>query len=254
MGLLQRDMYFLPLLFEPGTSWLYSVGVDWAGQAVERVNNNQSLESYMQTHIWKPLGMTSTSFRLQKRPDIMSKRADMSMRAANGTLIPSPTRFFSDNSPDDHGGGGVYSCPSDYIKVLISLLKNDGTLLTPASVDLLFSPCLPPAVIKALRTTRRLANKTAEKNSQPMGGASVPEEVDYALGGLVTRARTPGFREIGSMSWGGLPNLSWVLDRKAGIALLYSSQLLPSADPISKAAFERFEGAVYSGELGALRK
>jgi CubicO group peptidase (beta-lactamase class C family) len=245
-------MYSLPLLFEPGTSWSYGFGVDWAGQMVERVNN-QSLDSYMQTHIWQPLGMTSTTFRLQTRPDIKSRRADMSMRAANGTIVPSPTRYFPENSPDDHGGGGVYSCPADYIKILISLLKNDGTLLKPASIDLLFSPCLSPTVVKALKLARSLGNKTAETNSQPMGGAAVPEEVDYALGGLVTRGHTHGFREVGSMSWGGLPNLSWVVDRKAGIALLYSSQLLPSGDQMSKAAFERFEGAVYSGELAAVR-
>ena len=219
---------------------------------VERVTN-RSLGSYMEENIWKPLGMNSTTFRLQDRPDILSRRADMSMRASNGGVVPSPTRFFSDDAPDDHGGGGVFSCPGDYIKVLTALLKNDGTLLKPSNVDLLFTPCLPPGPIKALREgTDVRSHKYEVTKTGSEYKVEPPLEMNHALGGQVSEKGWLGGRKAGSLSWGGLPNLRWVLDRKAGIAMLYCAQLLPPGDAANKEAFGRFEHAVYSGELGNL--
>lgn len=244
-------MYLLPLLYEPGTSWLYSVGIDWAGQMVERVTN-QSLNSYMTENIWKPLDMDSTTFHLGERPDLKSRRADMSMRSASGSVSPSPTRYFSDSATDAYGGGGVYSCAADYIKILISLLKDDGTLLKQSSIDQLFSPCLPPGPTKAFRENRTAAYQgyRASKIGPEKEMVVQPEEMNHALGGQVVEKDSPGGRKAGSMSWGGLPNLMWFVDRESGIALLYCSQLLPPGDHASKATLERFESAVYSGELG----
>jgi CubicO group peptidase (beta-lactamase class C family) len=88
---------FTPLLFEPDEAWVYGVGVEWAGQMVERVNNSQKLGDYMQEHIWGPLGMKSTSFRIDAREDIRSVRADMTLRnPKTGVLMQSPTRFRSE--------------------------------------------------------------------------------------------------------------------------------------------------------------
>ncbi|KZP25118.1 beta-lactamase/transpeptidase-like protein, partial [Athelia psychrophila] len=49
--------YLMPLVYEPGTSWRYGVGIDWAGKLVERANGGVALEAYMQQYIWGPLGM-----------------------------------------------------------------------------------------------------------------------------------------------------------------------------------------------------
>lgn len=254
MRILQHEKYLVPLKYDPGTSWAYGVGIDWAGQMVERVTN-MSLGSYMAENIWNPLGLTSTTFRLQSRPDILNRRADMTVRTSSGALAPSPTRFFTDNAPDDHGGGGLFSCAEDYVKLLVSVLKNDGTLLKPSSIDLLFTPYLSPAAAAAFRDNRTAAY-TAYRNG-PAGskverGATQPIEMNYALGGQLSEKDWIGGRKAGSMSWGGLPNLSWVIDRTSGIALLYCSQILPPGDHVSRAAFERFEGAVYRGEFGDL--
>lgn len=213
---------------------------------VERVNNDQSLGDYMQEHIWKPLGIKSTTFHLQQRPDLKSRRADMSMRAADGSIQPSPTRYFPEDVVDDSGGGGLYSCAADYIKLLIALLKNDSTLLQPASIDTLFSPCLSPAAAQKYQEHWDIQKERRQINNNKF---IQPDKVDYALGGMVSNTDVPGGRRAGSLSWGGLPNLSWLVDRKAGLALFYASQLLPTDDPISKQIFGMFEGAVYGGEL-----
>jgi CubicO group peptidase (beta-lactamase class C family) len=221
---------------------------------VERVTS-QTLNSYMEENIWKPLGMNSTTFRLQERPDIKARRADMSMRTANGTLIPSPTRFFPDDTPDDHGGGGLFSCPGDYVKLLISILKNDGTLLTESSMDVLFTPCLDPDGIRALRDNRAVAYnafRESKVGSETAKKVIQPYEMNYSLGGQISETGWTNGRKVGSMNWGGFPNLTWFIDRKSGIALFYSSQLLPPNDSATRAAFERFEYAVYNGELAEI--
>lgn len=221
---------------------------------IERVTN-KTLGSYMEENIWKPLGMNSITFRLQERPDILSRRADMTMRSAEGTIGPSPTRFFSDNAPDDQGGGGLFSCPADFAKLLVSILKNDGTLLKPSTMDDLFAPCLTPDGVISCRENRAANHKIfreSKAGSEATKQVIPPYEMNYSVGGQISEKGWVNGRKDGSMSWGGLPNLSWVIDRETGIAFFYASQLLPPADPVSKAAIERFEYAIYKGELGEL--
>lgn len=51
-----------------------------------------------------------------------------------------------------------------------------------------------------------------------------------------------------AISWGGLPNLIWCMDREKGRAAFYGSQLLPPGDGTSGAAFGKFEALVFGGE------
>lgn len=221
---------------------------------IERVTN-KTLGSFMEENIWKPLGMDSTTFRLQERPEILSRRADMSMRSTEGTIGPSPTRFFPDEASEDQGGGGLFSCPADYAKLLVSILKNDGTLLKTSTMDDLFTSCMTPDGLKTLRENRASGYKDfreSKAGSEATKQVMVPYEMNHSVGGQISEKSWLHGRKAGSMSWGGLPNLNWVVDRESGIAFLYCSQLLPPGDTVSRAALERFEYAIYNGELGNL--
>lgn len=246
-------MAFTPLLFEPGEAWIYGVGLEWAGQMVERVNGNQKLGDYMQEHIWGPLGMKSTSFRIDVREDIRSRRLDMSMRdPKTGALMPSPSRFWSEKYKDDHGGAGVFSCASDYIIVLSSILKNDGTLLQPSSIDTLFSPNLSAASKTAFNNVVFApypSNENGEMNYVFTTGMPQYVDLNYAIGGFVVEKDVEGRRKKGSMAWQGMPNLFWVMDRESGLAIFYATQLLPTGDKQSCEIFQKFEEAVYAGLL-----
>jgi CubicO group peptidase (beta-lactamase class C family) len=272
----QHEVTFLPLLYEPGTAWSYSVGLDWAGEIVARANNT-TLGSYMSQHIFQPLGMNSTTFHLSDRPDIATRRADMTMRTPMG-LINSPTRIWSEKYKEDHGGGGLYSCPSDYVKLLTALLRKDCPLLKPESLDELFRPQLSAASKAALHYT--LYESDVGPNYKPGGvgmspmpveegqanyglTGNLPKEgdVDYALGGLVNRAeihaqgekmggKAEGVRrKKNAMAWGGLPNLHWVLDREEGLGMFYASQVLPPGDRPSSDTWRRFEEAVHGKDV-----
>jgi CubicO group peptidase (beta-lactamase class C family) len=219
---------------------------------VERVTK-QTLNDYMREHIWEPLGMKSTTFRLRERPDISERRADISKRAEDGTLIPMIERVVGNDTPDDRGGGGLHSSTGDYVKLLIALLKNDGTLMKPETVDaLLFEPCLSSAAREALQANRTAGHKKDQEDPMLMNGMEVAGRVDYAPAGLVELDSKPGGRSENSVGWGGYPNLTWVMDRKSGIIFFSGTQIIPPGDRIKKKAFAMFETAIYSGELGPL--
>jgi CubicO group peptidase (beta-lactamase class C family) len=229
------------------------VGCDWAGKMIEKVSN-QSLESYMQQHIWGPLGMVSTTFRLQSRPDIKGQKAEITKRNPDKSLSPNTSRISlwfpdPDTALEDHGGGGVFSCVSDYFKVLTAIVENNGVLLTPASIDLLFTPCLSTAADQAFEQARSAQAAQSAAADGPGMAIPAPARVNYSVGGMITGEDVPGGRKAGSLSWGGLPNLSWIIDPASRLVLFYASQVIPPGDLESGQIVRRFEAAVYSGEF-----
>lgn len=239
----------VPLMFEPGTSWSYGIGTDWAGKLVERATG-LSLGDFMDKNIWKPLGITGASFRILDRPDIRDRQAQMSIRTADGKLSPYPKAYFPENTSVDHGGGGVFTNPRDLFKILIACVDSDPKLLTSESYKLLCEPSLSApsaAAFTAIRTQAfETANAAAEKRGNPM---QIPgsKDLTWAVGGALNLDDVPGGRRAGTIAWGGLPNLSWVVDRASGVALLYASQLLPPGESLTAWVVRQLEAEVYSG-------
>lgn len=229
---------------------------------VERVNGGQSLNDYMNANIWEPLNMKSTSFRLSKRPDIASELADMSFRPpGTPSLVKSPTHIWSPTMPDDHGGAGVWTCAGDYVKLLSALLRDDGKILRTESIDLLFAtPSLSPeskiALDELIYDNPRPVASLAEFRLLLAAGLPRGSDLDYALGGMVNGKDVKSEsgegvrRNRGCLTWSGMPNLQWVIDRKRGRALFYATQLAPPGDKWAVDAFRRFEEAVSSGKVG----
>ena len=168
---------------------------------IERVNGNTSLGDYFQKHIFEPLGMTATGFRPAKNENIRTNLSATTVRTPSGQLMPSAP-FPVQDPIDDQGGGGLYSSPNDYVKVLVALLCNDGTLLKPETVDKMFTPQLPDS-------------KYLEIVVNPPEGLMYRGGVDsqawnYGLGGILNMEDVEAVCKKGTMSWGGLPNLFWV--------------------------------------------
>lgn len=243
----------VPLLFEPSTAWAYGIGTDWAGKLVERATGLR-LGDYMDKHIWKPLGITGATFRILERPDIRDRQAEMSIRKTdadgNPTLESHPKSDFPENTAVDHGGGGVFTNPRDLLKVLVACVESDPVLLKAETYEQLCAPSLSEAsaaALQAVRTaTSEAANAAAEKRGTPMA-IPVAKQYNYAVGGVLNLDDVPGGRSAGTIAWGGLPNLSWIVDRKAGVAMLYASQMLPPAEALSTWAVRQLEAEIYSG-------
>ncbi|KFY90012.1 hypothetical protein V500_05348 [Pseudogymnoascus sp. VKM F-4518 (FW-2643)] len=173
----------------------------------------------MQSHIWAPLGMRQITFHLHTRPDVEAEIGEMALRVPSGEIEAVGSRFWPDETEFDSGGAGAYSSMAEYVKVLIAVLRNDGTLLKPATMDLLFQPQLSPAVQTTL-------DKTLYANGGlPVFSANLPPSarLTQALGGTVCLSDVVGDatggsgrrRNKGSLSWSGLPNVWWMIDPTA---------------------------------------
>ena len=135
----------LPLMFEPGTIWEYSMSTDVLGRVVEVVSGI-SLGEFFATRITGPLGMRDTGFGAtgERAARIAEPQAD----PATGQRPPmrnvkQPGRWHS-------GGGGAVSTAADYLRFCQMLLNGgdlDGVrLLAPKTVALMASDHLPPGV------------------------------------------------------------------------------------------------------------
>lgn len=76
------------------------------------------------------------------------------------------------------------------------------------------------------------------------GGLARGTKRDWGLGGLLVMQDLEGWRSKGTMTGGGMPNLTWI-DREAGICGLYASQILPPGDLKSVEMSALFEKTMY---------
>ena len=135
----------IPLLYQPGTRWVYSVSMDIQGYIAERVSG-QPLPEFMQQRIFGPLGMKDTGFYVpqDKRNRFATLyRADQQGElVADGIAGTAPTDY--DRQPTmASGGGGMVSTAQDYLRFAQMLLNGgelDGVrILAPATVQLMTS-------------------------------------------------------------------------------------------------------------------
>ncbi|KAL1954649.1 hypothetical protein VTO42DRAFT_843 [Malbranchea cinnamomea] len=227
-----------PLLFEPGEGFVYGVSIDWAGRAVERLNNNIRLGEYFQKHIWEPLGMWRSTFTPSEHPVVRENLIDMVLRTPDG-LQPIPHPLGATPPVDEAGGAGMFSSVSDYIKVLVSLLKNDGKLLKPESVDQMFQPQLPDP--KYLHEVLQ----HPDINRGMTMGIQAGKQWNWGLGGLLAMEETPGRRSKGTLSWSGMPNPAWWIDRTRKTCGMMGIQLLPFFDHAAISLYGELEALAW---------
>jgi CubicO group peptidase (beta-lactamase class C family) len=141
-----------PLLYQPGTRWVYSPSMDIQGYIVEKLSG-QSLPDFMRDHIFAPLGMSDAGFFV---PADKRARFAAGYHEANGELVAEST---TNGIPDDYatqptnpsGGGALVSTAEDYYR-FAEMLLNSGQLggtriLAPATVKLMTSNHLPAALL-----------------------------------------------------------------------------------------------------------
>ncbi len=137
----------LPLLYQPGEAWEYSVGVDIQGYLVEKLSGKPFPE-FLRERIFEPLGMKDTAFHVPKNK--MSRLATIYNWSAAG-LQPMPHDVNVNQTPRlPSGGGGLYSTAADYLR-FAQMLANAGELdgkrlLAPSTVALMTANHVPDVV------------------------------------------------------------------------------------------------------------
>jgi CubicO group peptidase (beta-lactamase class C family) len=130
----------IPLLYQPGSRWFYSVSVDIQGYLVEKLSR-QTLPDFTREHIFKPLGMKDSDFFVPG--DKLARLATTyHYDETKAALVPNPPRSDPSVMPTmPSGGGGLYSTAGDYAR-FAQMLASGGALdgvriLAPSSVDLM---------------------------------------------------------------------------------------------------------------------
>jgi CubicO group peptidase (beta-lactamase class C family) len=234
------DAMNTPLVFEPQEGWTYGTGLDWAGVIVERVSG-MKLEDYFEKYIYVPLGLTLTTFHLERKPGVRTRLVNLSLR--EGTGFRSMNQVFADPVVEASGGAGMYSSASDFIAVLADLLQDHPLLLRKETVDLMFTPQLEE---ESYAYNDLQADISSHQHF--LGGSPDSVKVNFGLGGLLLMEDVKNHRlekPTGTLSWGGATNLTWSVNREKGVALLYASSVWPPLDEPGLRVAEAFETAIW---------
>ncbi|PZR19413.1 MAG: hypothetical protein DI539_14160, partial [Flavobacterium psychrophilum] len=241
-----------PLLFEPGTSYVYGVGCDWLGFVVEAVTGID-LDTYFQRNIFAPLG-------LQKTGLITNVPVETVLHArlpeGDGKAVVSPLQIdlaasYGEKDEKEHqtfGGQYLISTLDDYATILLTIL-NDGT--HPSKKD---TQILKPETVQNYLFTDQLPAILGPQGSDVVGtfntafpalsadGVFLPgTKKGFSTGLLLNLEDVPGKRRANSGAWAGVSNQYYWLDRESGKLGLVITYLLPFLDAESLDLFDGFE-------------
>lgn len=143
----------IPLNYEPGTQWLYSMSMDIEGYIIEKLSG-KTLPDFMHEHIFEPLGMKDAGFFV---PQEKRSRFSTNYRSDDqGHIVPveakgTPRGDYSAQPTMPSGGGGLVSTAEDYYR-FAQMLGNRGELgdqriLAPSTVKLMTSNHLSEKVL-----------------------------------------------------------------------------------------------------------
>jgi methyl acetate hydrolase len=225
----------LPLLHDPGARWTYGESTRVLGRLVEQVSG-QRLDEFVRERIFGPLRMDDTFYQV---PDAKTPRVATTHRTTPDGLVedPNPAKI----SAPIYGDGGLHSTAADYVKFM-QLFLNAGRapdgrrLLSEATVEL-----MGQNQSRVLVEQQPTANP-AVSEPFPLGAG----RDSYGLGFQVTGAHSdPLARAAGSLSWAGIYNTEFWIDRERGICAVLLMQYLPFYDADAIATLQGFERRVY---------
>jgi CubicO group peptidase (beta-lactamase class C family) len=230
----------LPLLFEPGAEWNYSVSTDVLGRVVEVVSG-QSLDAFFAERIFAPLGMTDTGFSVAdaERPRLTALYAH---DPATATAVPYPGVDPISAAPPKllAGGHGLASTAADYHRFTQMLLRRgelDGVrLLAPRTVDLMTANHLP-------------GNATLTEFGRPLLDLACNEGYGFGLGlsPLVDPIAAKTLSVAGEYRWEGAAGTAFWVDPAADMTVLFFTQVLFGSDD----AWLGMRTLVYQALVGA---
>jgi CubicO group peptidase (beta-lactamase class C family) len=130
----------IPLAYQPGTKWVYSVSMDIQGYIIEKLSG-QMLPDFMRDHIFKPLGMKDSGFFVPA--DKRGRFVTIYRSNEKGEVVPAPGfgGDYAEQPTMASGGGGMVTTAEDYFR-FAEMLANGGELngvriLSAASVQLM---------------------------------------------------------------------------------------------------------------------
>ncbi|NKB98589.1 MAG: serine hydrolase [Pseudomonadales bacterium] len=211
----------IPLQYEPGTQWHYSVAVDVQGRLVE-VLSGMTFGEFLKTRIFAPLGMVDTYFTVppEKLPRLAQLYAPKGVKGGNffaassgpGLDVADPvvSKGYVEGTSFEGGGGGLVSTTRDYLR-FAQLMLNGGELdgvrlLSPKTVELM--------------TTNHLGDI-------PMGFGRTGAGFGLGYGLILDPGQVGEISSAGEYNWGGAAGTRFWIDPKENLIGLFMVQSLP---------------------------
>ncbi len=214
----------LPLAYQPGARWLYSVSMDLQGAIIERLSG-QSLPEFMEERIFRPLGMVDTAFHTP--PGKRSRLAGVYRRSKRRGLVPVERTILPDYaSPPSFasGGGGLISTAADYAR-FAQMLLDRGTFAG--------TRILGPQSVNAM--TRNRLSEAMLAGGFGVGSQQIRPGFGYAYNGAVftdpALARIPVGK--GTYQWDGAAGTWFWVDPKNDLVFVGMIQRMdPNSPPL----------------------
>lgn len=202
----------LPLAFQPGTAWNYSVATDVLGRLLEVVSG-QSLDACLHRQVLEPLGLRETFFqvppshagRLAALYESDPDSAPKALRRADHIPYPGAYRRPARRL---NAGGGLVSSLQDIAKLLGALQCGGGPLLRSGSMPLVMQNQLAPGQWIGFPDTPVMPGRghsfaaSVTVRSRAWDGASAP----------------------GDLQWGGLAGTRWLISPSRSLAIVLMTQ------------------------------
>ena len=210
----------IPLEFEPGSRWEYSVSFDVLGRLVEVVSG-KTLDVFLKDQIFDPLEMEDTGFcvseskqcRFVSLYQCMPQDRLLLMESAADNPLTGPVETLS-------GGGGLVSTLKDYFR-FTEMLRNNGSseghrVLGRKSVELM--------------TCNHIPGDLADMG-QPTFCETTYEGIGFGLGMsiVIDPAKAKIIGSPGEYAWGGYASTAFWVDPKEDMTVIFLTQVIPSS-------------------------
>jgi CubicO group peptidase (beta-lactamase class C family) len=216
----------MPLLFQPGSEWSYSIATDVLGRLVE-VLSGQRLDEFFAESMFGPLGMTDTSFYAdQGKADRLAalygrhpKTGSLyRLDALSVTATKQPTYL--------SGGGGLVSTAADYNRFTQMLL---GTPDSPAG-ELDGVRLLSERTVRLMTANHLPGNQDLKSFGRPLYAETSFDGVGFGLGFAVVLdpVANKSLGSAGEFNWGGAASTTFWVDPAEEVTATFFTQLLPS--------------------------
>ena len=216
----------LPLKYEPGTQWHYSVAVDVTGAVIERISG-QSFGDFLQERLFDPLDMHDTFFQVP--PDKMDRfLPNHGWDAENSKLVAFDDSEFVDYTGGtmmESGGGGLVSTARDYLRFAEMMRAggqlHDKRILSPKTVEFMAADHLPASI-----------NAGGEGETPSLNVLNVGSGFGLGFGVVRDPTMTGVLGSPGEYSWGGAAGTIFWIDPVEEMVVVSMIQLMGAPWPL----------------------
>ena len=212
----------LPLLFDPGTAWNYSMSTDVCGRLIE-VIGGCGLDEYLKENIFDRLDMSDTGFFIpEDKIDRFTSTYILGEDRSLQIIDPAEDSPYQKERLFLSGGGGLISTTDDYQK-FVNMLLNMGSfeedqIIGRRTLELMTMNHLPQG---------KLLNEVGRSTFSETALSGMGFGLGFSV--LMDPAANAGLGTIGEFAWGGAASTRFWVDPVEKISCIFMTQFMPSS-------------------------